>query len=63
MNRDKAQTTRVLNSLLESGFTDKATNPNDQRGQFLVPTQASKETLLKIDGIEQQVATILPNLS
>lgn len=56
MNKDKAQITRVLNELMQSGLIEKTENPSDRRSQFLVPTAAGKQMLSKIDLLEKQAA-------
>ncbi|EMI53329.1 MarR family winged helix-turn-helix transcriptional regulator [Rhodopirellula sallentina] len=59
MNQDKAQTTRVLNDLTQSGFIQKTENPNDGRSQFLVLTKTGKQLLTKINRVEKQAAAQL----
>ncbi|WP_299587871.1 MarR family winged helix-turn-helix transcriptional regulator [uncultured Microbulbifer sp.] len=56
MNQDKAQVTRVLNELTQSGLIEKAENPNDRRSQFLIPTVAGQRTLEKVNALESEVA-------
>ncbi len=57
MNQDKAQITRVLNGLLQSGLIEKTENPKDRRSQFLIPTKTGKQMLSKVDEIEKLAAT------
>ena len=57
MRRDKAQITRVLNDLLDSGLILKACNPADKRSQILHPTSAGEAMMQRIQGLEQQTLT------
>ncbi|AKH67949.1 transcriptional regulator, MarR family [Spongiibacter sp. IMCC21906] len=59
MNQDKAQVTRVLNALLQSGFIEKSEKPSDRRSQLLIPTIAGQKMLSKIDAIEEQAAAYM----
>jgi DNA-binding MarR family transcriptional regulator len=64
MNQDKAQITRALNELMQSGLIEKTDNPHDRRSQFLVATTAGKQMLSKIDAMEEQAtAHMTRNLS
>ncbi|WP_286222510.1 MarR family winged helix-turn-helix transcriptional regulator [Marinobacter apostichopi] len=56
MNQDKAQITRVLNELMQSGLIEKTENPNDRRSQFLTPTREGAKMMSKIDALEEQAA-------
>lgn len=56
MDADKAQITRVLGELKQSGLIDKSQNPVDRRSLLLVPTEAGKRTFAKIERVEKQAA-------
>ena len=59
MNRDKAQITRVLSGLMESGLIAKASNPDDRRSQLLIPTKSGKQLVQTLIAIEAEVAARL----
>ena len=64
LRQDKAQVTRALNGLIESGLIEKTANPNDGRSHNLKPTSAGKRLLAKFDRIEVQAsARMTRNLS
>ena len=54
MQRDKAQITRVLNELQQTGLITKIDNPNDGRSQLLRPTAEGEAIMAQMNLIEQQ---------
>jgi len=64
MQRDKAQITRVLNELQQSGLITKIDNPKDGRSQLLRPTTEGEKLMTQINAAERQtVAHITQALS
>ncbi|MFA0442076.1 MarR family transcriptional regulator [Vibrio sp. 10N.286.49.C2] len=55
LDRDKAQVTRLLNTLLAEAFIAKAPNPKDKRSQCLRVTDKGKEIVEKISGVDSHV--------
>ena len=52
LGRDKAQVTRLVNTLIEKGLLVKAPNPNDKRSHYLRITEAGDEIVAKIIDID-----------
>lgn len=64
MQRDKAQITRVLNELQQTGLITKIDNPNDGRSQLLRPTAEGENIMAKMVVAERQtVACMTQGLS
>ncbi len=55
VSRDKAQITRLLNSLVEQKLVKKLTNPEDSRSQFLKLTAEGEKVLKQIKIVEKPV--------
>ncbi|WP_167512741.1 MarR family winged helix-turn-helix transcriptional regulator [Aliivibrio finisterrensis] len=55
LNRDKAQVTRLLSSLLTQELIIKEPNPEDKRSQCLRITESGKEIMKKISGIDNKM--------
>ncbi|EHN68745.1 MarR family winged helix-turn-helix transcriptional regulator [Aliivibrio fischeri] len=55
LNRDKAQVTRLLSSLLAQELIIKEPNPEDKRSQCLRITEDGKEIMKKISGIDKSM--------
>lgn len=53
MQRDKAQITRVLNELQQSGYILKVDNPKDGRSQLLGPTAQGEQLMTQIIAAEK----------
>ncbi|MCU7961749.1 MarR family winged helix-turn-helix transcriptional regulator [Shewanella sp. SW32] len=54
MQRDKAQITRVLNELQQSGLITKIDNPKDGRSQLLRPTAEGEKIMTQINASERK---------
>ncbi|MEF1202299.1 MarR family transcriptional regulator [Vibrio owensii] len=52
LNRDKAQVTRLIKTLIEEGFIEKRPNPEDKRSQCLLTTEKGNEVLSKIKAVD-----------
>ncbi len=57
MRRDKAQITRVLNDLFDSGLIIRVCNPADKRSQLLQATPAGEAMMQRVQELEQQTLT------
>ncbi|WP_394495782.1 MarR family winged helix-turn-helix transcriptional regulator [Shewanella sp. ENK2] len=55
LNRDKAQVTRLLNTLITQGLIVKEPNPEDKRSQCLRLTEESQLIMGKINQIDKQI--------
>lgn len=55
LNRDKAQVTRLLNTLIEQGYIEKVPNPDDKRSQRLLLTSSGAAIMGQIDGIDEKM--------
>jgi DNA-binding MarR family transcriptional regulator len=55
LDRDKAQVTRLLNSLIEQALILKKANPEDRRSQYLLVTQSGEEILAKLAKVEASI--------
>ncbi|WP_282167073.1 MarR family winged helix-turn-helix transcriptional regulator [Shewanella japonica] len=55
LNRDKAQVTRLLNTLITQGLIVKEPNPEDKRSQCLRLTEESQCIMGKINQIDKQI--------
>ncbi|WP_322804033.1 MarR family transcriptional regulator [Vibrio alfacsensis] len=55
LDRDKAQVTRLIKTLIEEDFIKKEPNPNDKRSQCLLTTDKGNEVLNKIRAIDTQI--------
>lgn len=54
LGRDKAQVTRLLNTLLEKNLISREPNPDDKRSHFLCTTDAGKAMVGKITEIDRE---------
>ncbi|MDO6561798.1 MarR family transcriptional regulator [Amphritea sp. 1_MG-2023] len=52
LGRDKAQVTRLVNTLIERGFISRMPNPNDKRSHYLCPTDAGIAVIKEIIDID-----------
>ncbi|SUQ07755.1 MarR family transcriptional regulator [Vibrio owensii] len=55
LNRDKAQVTRLIKTLIEEGFIEKRPNPEDKRSQCLLTTEKGNEVLAKIKAVDAKI--------
>lgn len=55
LNRDKAQVTRLIKTLIEGGFIEKRPNPEDKRSQCLLTTEKGNEVLAKIKAVDAEI--------
>lgn len=55
LNRDKAQVTRLIKTLIEEGFIEKRPNPEDKRSQCLLTTEKGNEVLSKIKTVDAEI--------
>ncbi|CAH1608377.1 MarR family transcriptional regulator [Vibrio jasicida] len=55
LNRDKAQVTRLIKTLIEQGFIEKRPNPEDKRSQCLLTTEKGNEVLSKIKAVDAEI--------
>ncbi|KXF81596.1 MarR family winged helix-turn-helix transcriptional regulator [Enterovibrio coralii] len=55
LDRDKAQVTRLLNTLLHAGLVLKEPNPEDKRSQCLRVTESGQAILVKISDIDKKM--------
>ncbi|KIF44551.1 MarR family transcriptional regulator [Vibrio owensii 47666-1] len=55
LNRDKAQVTRLIKTLIEAGFIEKRPNPEDKRSQCLLTTEKGNEVLAKIKAVDAEI--------
>ncbi|MGR5157767.1 MarR family winged helix-turn-helix transcriptional regulator [Vibrio owensii] len=55
LNRDKAQVTRLIKTLIEQGFIEKRPNPEDKRSQCLLTTEKGNEVLAKIKAVDAEI--------
>ena len=55
LNRDKAQVTRLIKTLIEEGFIEKRPNPEDKRSQCLLTTEKGNEVLAKIKAVDTEI--------
>ncbi|WP_061008529.1 MarR family transcriptional regulator [Vibrio sp. CUB2] len=55
LNRDKAQVTRLIKTLIEEGFIEKKPNPEDKRSQCLLTTEKGNEVLAKIKAVDAEI--------
>ncbi|QLK46907.1 MarR family transcriptional regulator [Vibrio owensii] len=55
LNRDKAQVTRLIKTLIEQGFIEKRPNPEDKRSQCLLTTEKGNEVLSKIKAVDTEI--------
>lgn len=55
LNRDKAQVTRLIKTLIEEGFIEKRPNPEDKRSQCLSTTEKGNEVLSKIKAVDAEI--------
>lgn len=52
LGRDKAQVTRLINTLIEKELLTKAPNPTDKRSHYLCITETGNEVIAKISDID-----------
>ncbi|WP_045464346.1 MarR family winged helix-turn-helix transcriptional regulator [Vibrio hyugaensis] len=55
LNRDKAQVTRLIKTLIEKGFIEKRPNPEDKRSQCLLTTEKGDKVLNKIKTVDDEI--------
>ncbi|CAH1600922.1 MarR family transcriptional regulator [Vibrio owensii] len=55
LNRDKAQVTRLIKTLIEEGFIEKRPNPEDKRSQCLLTTEKGNKVLSKIKAVDAEI--------
>lgn len=55
LNRDKAQVTRLIKTLIEEGFIEKRPNSEDKRSQCLLTTERGNEVLAKIKAVDAEI--------
>ncbi|EKO3827851.1 MarR family transcriptional regulator [Vibrio harveyi] len=55
LNRDKAQVTRLIKTLIEEGFIEKTPNPDDKRSQCLLTTEKGNDVLAKIKTVDAKI--------
>ncbi|MBY6186669.1 MarR family transcriptional regulator [Marinobacter hydrocarbonoclasticus] len=55
LSRDKAQVTRLLNSLMTQGLLAKTPNPDDKRSQLLALTEAGRAVMTQVEAIDERV--------
>lgn len=55
LNRDKAQVTRLIKTLIEEGFIEKRPNPEDKRSQCLLTSEKGNEVLAKIKAVDAEI--------
>lgn len=64
LDRDKAQVTRLINTLIAQSLLAKAPNPSDKRSHFLELTEAGQKVMLCLADIDKQVlSTMVQGLS
>ena len=59
LHRDKAQVTRLLNSLIEQGMITKQANPEDKRSQFLLLTNSGEALMEQILEINDELSELM----
>lgn len=59
LDRDKAQVTRLINTLISEELVVKAPNPSDKRSHFLELTSAGAGVMEDLQKIDQQVLAIM----
>ncbi|NKF50827.1 MarR family transcriptional regulator [Shewanella sp. WXL01] len=57
LGRDKAQVTRLLNTLMHQELIAKRPNPNDKRSQCLCVTDAGEDVLATVADIDLKVTS------
>ena len=57
LDRDKAQVTRLVNTLVEQGIVSRENNPADKRSQLLVIIEGGRDLLARIEAIDQDIVT------
>ena len=55
LERDKAQVTRLLNTLIELEFIEKTPNPTDKRSQLLAFTDQGNGIMRQIDKVDKAI--------
>ncbi len=55
LNRDKAQVTRLIKTLIEKGFIEKRPNLEDKRSQCLLTTEKGNKVLAKIKAVDAEI--------
>lgn len=59
LGRDKAQVTRLLNTLIEKGLITREPNPEDKRSHFLHTTKAGDTIVEEIRKIDEETLEIM----
>lgn len=55
LTRDKAQITRLVNTLIAQSLVEKRSNSQDRRSQFLVLTQEGEDLIKKIRVVDESI--------
>ncbi|MEM5527927.1 MarR family transcriptional regulator [Gammaproteobacteria bacterium AS21] len=61
LDRDKAQVTRLVNTLVEQGAVGRESNPSDKRSQLLVILEGGRVLLKRIQSIDQDILSKIDN--
>ena len=59
LERDKAQVTRLINTLLEKGLITREPNPNDRRSHYLRTTEAGNSIANKVRKIDAETLQLM----
>jgi len=59
LGRDKAQVTRLINTLIDKHLINKEPNPNDKRSHYLSTTTAGDTIIEAIKTIDQQIIQMM----
>ncbi|HIF9342046.1 TPA: MarR family winged helix-turn-helix transcriptional regulator [Photobacterium damselae] len=61
LTRDKAQITRLVNTLIAQSLVEKRSNSQDRRSQFLVLTQEGEDLIKKIRVVDESIKKKMMN--
>jgi len=59
LNRDKAQVTRLLKTLIDQGLVEKVPNPEDKRSQRLLISESGAAILDKITELDTRINALM----
>jgi DNA-binding MarR family transcriptional regulator len=59
LDRDKAQVTRLVSTLIENGLITKAPNPNDKRSHYLSITDTGMDIIKTISKVDTETRQIM----
>ena len=59
LHRDKAQVTRLLNTLIAQNLISKVANPEDKRSQLLVVTDSGKQCIARMKEVEDKMMVLM----